>query len=392
MAETIGIGVIGMGWMGQVHSRAYRLIPDRFADMEIQPRLVICSDNVESRARESRQRFGFEQSTTDWHEVISNPSVDVVNIAAPNGLHLEMVRESAKAGKHIMCEKPVGKNPTETAGCEKAARDAGVRTFVGYNYRWPPLVQYTRELIETGRLGRLSYFHGRFFTCYAADPLGVLSWRFQSEHGLGVLGDLMSHTIDMAHLMAGPIEKTVSDRTTYITQRPVASAGEGTHFSVAADPGAPGGEVTNEDFASALVQFENGTRGNLEVSRVFPGPKCEMAFELIGTEGAVRWNFERLNEIEIQYCSAKDEEDGYATVFGGPAHPYHSHFNPGPAISIGYEDLKVIEAAEFLKSIKEGKQSAPGFEDALAVANVQSAMIRSWETGGWEDVTSTRLE
>lgn len=379
-----------MGWMGETHSRAYRQIGDRFRDSGIRPRLVVCSDSLEQRANEARERFGFERSTTDWQEVIDNPAVEVVNIAAPNGRHLEMVEAAARAGKHIFCEKPVGKDPSETAQCEKAARDADVRTFVGYNYRWPPLVQYTHDLIQSGKLGKLTYYRGRFFSCYASNPFGVLSWRFQREHGLGTLGDLMSHVIDMAHMLIGPIQKTISHRETFIRERPVVTAGEGTHFSLGTKD-SPMADVTNEDYVGALVEFENGVRGNLEGCRAFNGPKCEMAFEINGTEGALRWNFERMNEVELQYRNENEAEDGYTTVFGAPTHPYHDRFNPGPGIGMGYEDLKTIEAIEFLKSIKEEKQAAPGFKEALAVANVQTAMIQSWKTERWQEVTSTRL-
>ena len=224
MVQSIGIGVIGMGWMGQTHSRAYRQIVDRFHDSDIHPRLVVCGDSIEQRVHEARARFGFEQCTTDWHEVVSNPAVEVVNIAAPNGLHLEMVQAAARAGKHIFCEKPVGKDPGETAQCEKAAREAGVYTFVGYNYRWPPLVQYSRQLIEAGKLGKLTYYHGRFFTCYASNPLGVLSWRFLGKNGLGALGDLMSHVIDMAHMIGGAHSK---DHRSSRNLHPSASTGPG---------------------------------------------------------------------------------------------------------------------------------------------------------------------
>src|SRR5262245_10393713 len=127
--QTVGVGVIGMGWMGEAHSRSYQQVTARFREVGVRPRLVICSDNIEQRAAEAQQRFGFEQSTTDWREVIGHPEVNVVNIAAPNGLHLEMVRAATAAGKHVLCEKPVGKNPTETAQCEQAARRAGVLTF-----------------------------------------------------------------------------------------------------------------------------------------------------------------------------------------------------------------------------------------------------------------------
>src|SRR5215469_15560066 len=213
MTHTIGIGVIGMGWMGEVHSRSYRAIPDRFHESGIRPRLVVCADPVEARAQAAQERFGFERYTTDWRAVIADPAVEVVNVAAPNGMHLEINLAAAQAGKHILCEKPVGKEPQETIQSAIAAREAGVLTFVGYNYRWAPLVQYARQLIERGELGRLTHYRGRFFVGYGSNPHSVLSWRFQRElAGLGTLGDLMSHVIDMAHMLAGPIKMVVGNQ------------------------------------------------------------------------------------------------------------------------------------------------------------------------------------
>jgi predicted dehydrogenase len=389
MTRTIGAGVIGMGWMGEVHSRSYREIRDRFYDSGLQPRLIACSDNIPERAAAAQERFGFEQHTTDWHELLANPEVEVVNIATPNGLHLEMVQAAATAGKHILCEKPVGKDPWETAQCEQAARQAGVLTFVGYNYRWPPLVQYARRLIEEGRLGRLTHYRSRYVACYASDPYGVLSWRFLREHGLGILSDLGSHALDMAHFIAGPIEQVIGNKKTFIRQRPLPQAA-GTHFSVGR-PDDPKGEVTNEDYVGLLLRFANGVQGTMEMCRVINGPKAEYTFEIHGTEGAIKWNFEQMNELQVQFRSQDEAEDGYRTILGGPAHPYHGRFNPGPGLGLGYEDLKVIEAYEFLKSVAEDKQGTPGFAEALAVANVQTAVERSWESGRWEKVESIRL-
>jgi len=390
MTREIGVGVIGMGWMGETHSRSYRQVLERFADADFAPRLVVCSDNVESRAREAQRRLGFERFTTDWHEVLSDPNVEVVNITVPNGLHLEIVRAAAAAGKHILCEKPVGRDPQETALAEQAARQAGVQTFVGYNYRWVPMVQYAKQLIDEGRLGRLTHYRSRFFACYASNPYGLLSWRFQIEHGLGILGDLGSHAIDLAHLIAGPMKKVIGNKETFIRQRPLPKGG-GTHFSVGG-PDDPIGDVTNEDYCGILVSFENGVQGTIEMCRVINGPKCEYTFELNGTEGALKWNFEQMNEMHVQFRSKNDAEDGFIRIVSGPAHPFHHYFNPGPGIGLGYDDLKTIEAYQFLKSVAEGQQGQPGFEEALAVANVQRAVQRSWESERWEAVTSTRVD
>ena len=390
MAKTFGVGVIGMGWMGQVHSRSYHVIKDRFGESGVCPRLVICADDVEARASSARDRFGFERYTTNWKEVIEDAAVEVVNVTVPNAMHLDVVRVAAAAGKHVFCEKPVGCSPAETAQIEHAARQVGVMTGVGYNYRWAPLVQYARQLILDGKLGELTHYRGRFLVGYGSDPRGVLSWRFERElAGLGALGDLMSHVIDMAHMMFGSIKDVVGNHETFIKKRPLPTAGEGTHFSIS--EGGPKGDVTNEDYVGALVRFTNGAHGTFEVCRVINGKKCEMAFELNGTRGALSWNFERMNELNVYLPDDGGLHDGPVLIQSGPEHPHHAQFNPGPAVGLGYEDLKAIEAYQFSKSVADGEQGEPGFAQALAVADVQAAISRSWETGGWEDVKSLRL-
>lgn len=392
MARTIGVGVIGMGWMGAVHSRSYCAIPDRFRDSMIRPRLVICADDVETRARQGKEQFGFEKFTTDWKQVMADPDVEVVNITAPNHLHVEVASAAAEAGKHIFCEKPVGRGPQETAEIEHAARRAGVLTFVGYNYRWAPLVQFARQLILDGKLGELTHYRGRFFVDYGSNPGGVLSWRFQRElAGLGTLADLMSHVLDMAHMMAGPIKRVVSITNTFITSRPLATHGEGTHFSVGGRDG-PRGRVTNEDYVGILAQLENGAQATFETCRVIKGHGCEMAFELNGTKGALKWNFERMNELKLHLPDSTNEHEGWATIQAGPDHPLYANFYPGPASSMSYEDLKLIEAYRFAESIAQGRQGEPGFAEALAVAQVQDAVLRSWESDSWQDVRSMRRD
>ena len=386
MAERVGIGIIGMGWMGQVHSRSYRAIGDRFWDSGIRPELVICADEVESRAHDGVHRFGFTNHTTRWREVIDHPGVDVVNVTSPNFMHLTMATAAVDAGKHVFCEKPVGRGPEETAQIAAAAERAGVLSFVGFNYRWAPLVQYARQLIRDGKLGTLTHYRGRFLVGYASNPHGVLSWRFDRDlAGMGATGDLMSHVIDMAHSMAGPIGRVVGNRHTFIAERPLATPGEGTHFSVST--GGPKGVVTNEDYSGALVQFANGVQGTFEVCRIISGSKCQMAFEVHGTAGALSWDFERMNELMV--ClpgGGESDHDGFARIASGPEHPHHARFAPGPAVGLGYDDLKAIEAHEFLQSIVRGEQGEPGLGDALEVARVQAAIARSWEGGGWEGV------
>lgn len=386
--QTIGIGIIGMGWMGMTHARAYRQIADRFHESELQPKLIICADEVEQRAAAAKARFGFERATTDFRNVLSEKSVDVVNIAAPNDKHLEIVEAATAAGKHVFCEKPVGRNPAETKAVYAAAQRARVLTCVGYNYRWAPVVQHAQRLISEGKLGKLTHYRGRFFAGYASHPSAALSWRFQEEiAGLGALGDLLSHVIDMARFIAGDIASVVAQKETFIPERPIATAGSGTHFTHG-NPDGPVGHVTNEDYVGALARFENGARGTLEACRIITGPKCEMAFEVHGTNGALRWNFEQMNELEVCLPTEDRFSDGYTRVLSGPAHPFHSHFNPGPGVGLGYDDLKIIEAYQFLSAIRDGKQGVPGFREAAAVADVQAAIQTSWKSKQWTPVES----
>ena len=387
MIRTIGIGVIGMGWMGEAHSRAYNQVADRFFEADFRPRLVICADTIEARAQAAQARFGFGASTPNWQAVIDHPEVEVVDVTAPNGMHLEINLAVAAAGKHLACEKPVGRFPAETIASWEAVKNRDIRTSVGFNYRWAPMVQYAKELIASGELGTITHYHGRFLNGYAADPRGFLSWRFEADQGLGTLGDLASHIIDMAHFLAGPVARLTASREVFIKERPIPTPGVGTHYDVATGNEAMG-PVTNEDYVSALVRFESGARGILESCRIINGAKCDMSFEVYGTRGALKWNLETMNQLQFQRRHpANPAEDGYTELLSGPAHPFHRRFNPAPGLAIGYDDTKTIEAFQFLKSVATGEQGEPGFREAFAVARVQEAIMRSWDSERWEPVT-----
>jgi len=382
----VGVGIIGAGWMGTAHSRAYIQAADRFPQSDIRARLIVCADEVEGRAKEAQRRFGFERSSTNWKDVIDDPGVQVVNIATPNFMHLAIVTAAAAAGKHVFCEKPVGKTPAETAEIERLASKAGVLTFVGFNYRWAPMVVYAKQLISEGKIGRLTHFRARFLAGYASNPDTPLSWRFQHElSGSGVSGDLLSHVVDMGLFLAGPIKRVVAHRETFIPRRPAGLAvdaqGNSSHLEALAD-------VTNEDYVGALVQFNNGARGTFETCRVIQGHKCDWSFEVEGTQGALSWNFERLNELQVFCPDHNQAHDGYSRLVSGPSYPYHAHFNPATGTGLGYDDLKTIEVHNFLMSIAENRQREPGFAQALRVAEVLAAIEQSWNSERWQEVSN----
>jgi predicted dehydrogenase len=386
--RTVGIGLIGFGWLGQAHSRSMQRIRTLFPERDFDPELVICSDVLPARAEEAVDSFGYRRSTEDWRHVVDDPEVDAVVIAAPNSLHLELIEAAAQAGKDIFCEKPVSGTPADTARAERVARSAGVITGVGYNYRWAPLVRYASELVSDGRLGQVTNYRGRFFSMYGSDPLGVLSWRYRREEGHGVTTDLLSHAVDLAHMLVGPIVRVVGSTETFVRQRPLHDPAAGTHYG-RGRPGDPVGEVTNEDYAAMLCEFENGARGTFETARTLIGPESQMAFDLYGTRGALGWNLERMNELQL-YVATEEPHSGYTTVFGGDRFPHHGRFAPGSANGIGFEDLIVIEDYEFCHSLVERRPHRPGFEDALAAVSVQAALLESERSGRWERVVSLR--
>jgi predicted dehydrogenase len=387
MTTTIGIGVIGFGWMGQAHSRSCLRIPTLFPERTFDPVLVSCADNVATRRDEATRSFGFAEATDDWRAVVDHPGVDVVVVSAPNMLHEELCVAAAESGKHVFCEKPVGGTPEQTIRIADAVRRAGVISGVGYNYRWVPLVLHARDLIAAGRLGEITNYRGRFFTMYGSDPLGVLSWRFrQDQGGYGVSSDILSHVVDLATVLVGPITKVFGTSETFIRERPVPQSDGTTHYA-RGRPGDPTGAVTNEDYAGALVVFANGGRGSFECSRSIIGPESQMAFDVYGTNGAIGWNLEKLNELQV--CLVDDDgraPRGYTTVYGGDRYPYHGHFVPGDANSIGFEDVITIEDFAFLSSVAKSEPFQPGLEEALDYVSFQSAWLRSCASGHWEDV------
>ena len=388
MARSVGIGLVGAGWMGRVHSLAYRRCRDHFPECGGVARLVVAADEDDARARSAVERLGYERCVDDWRTVVDDPAVEAVSITAPNRLHREVALAAAEAGKHVWIEKPVGRFPAETAEIAAAVEAAGIRSLVGFNYRHAPAVRRARDLIASGALGGVDHFRSQWIAAYAADPRGVLSWRFlREEAGLGILGDLGSHAVDLAQHLLGPIVSVTAHTETIVRERPLPT-GSGTHFALSeSDVRA---RVENEDAVWSIVRFASGVTGTIEASRVAVGPQARYAFEVHGTRGALAWDFERMNEL-LLFRPDEAGDAGYARVPMGPRHEPFGRFQPGPGLAMGYDDLKVVEAALFLDSVVDGEQREPGVREALAAARVVAAMERSAASGGWEQVGDVSL-
>lgn len=387
--RPVGVGLISVGWMGKVHSRAYQSLPIVYPELGIKPRLVIAADNVQERADYARDVLGYEKISLDYHDVLNDPDVDVVSICAPNFLHAEIGIAAAKAGKAFWIEKPVGRGADETESVEKAADAAGVVTSIGFNYRNAPAVEHIKELIASGAIGRITNIRGTFFADYSAEPNGALSWRFIRKFaGSGVLGDLMGHLADLVQYLVGPIAEVSGITKTIITERPVLQMGSGTHFDVI-----EGGEkkpVENEDYAGALIRFADnaiaaGAVGTIEASRVSVGPRASYNFEIYGTNGSVKWDFERMNEFEVA-ISLKGEHVGYQRVMANPSYGDFAKFQPGAGTGMGYDDLKIVEARKFLEAFFGGPAKNSNIHDAVAAARVVSAIEESAESKKWVSV------
>lgn len=380
--DTLGVGLVSVGWMGRLHSRAYRALPDHFPELGVHPRLVVAADPIDAAREQATTRLGYEHAVADYREVLTDPEVDVVSICAPNFLHREVAVAAAEAGKPFWIEKPMGRYASDSRAIHDAVRSAGVVTSVGFNYRHAPAIQRARALVRSGRVGRITNVRGSLLADYSSDPDAPLTWRFERERaGSGVLGDLLSHGLDLAQYVVGRIASVTALAETFIETRP--RPGQGIVDRSAAASGEHG-PVENEDYAALLFRFEDGAVGTMDSSRVMRGPHAEYALEVYGTKGSVRWDFQRLNELEV-YLDGQ-EVDGYATHFVAPGDGEFARFQPGAGTAMGYDDLKTIEAAQFVASVRRGEQLAPSVADGLATASIVEAAEASLRDGAWHDV------
>ena len=382
-ARTIGVGLVSVGWMGRLHSRSYRALAERYPELGADIRLVIAADPVATAAQEAVERLGYAASTADYLEVINHPEVDVVSICSPNFLHREIAMAAIAAGKPFWIEKPMGRNAAESREIAEGAAAAKLVTAVGFNYRHAPAIAHARELVRTGKLGTITNVRCTLFADYSSDPAGALTWRFERDKaGSGVLGDLLSHGFDLAQYLVGDITEVTALTDTFIKERPEATSANAGHFS--RGTGGPMRPVENEDHAAVLARLSGGAVGTFESSRVAIGPRAEYSIEVYGTDGSLRWNFERLNELEV--CLRSSDEYGFTRVMAGPQHGEFGVFQPGAGIGMGFDDLKVIEAMLFIRSVLTGTQLAPSVADCWSTAEIIEAATASAASGLWQPV------
>ena len=366
--KSLGIGIIGTGFMGKAHAFAYRSALAAFPEIPVPVLRMIADVNAEGAARAAHQ-YGFEKSSGNWRDVIADPSIDVVSITTPNTLHKEMALAAIAAGKHVHCEKPLSPTLNDSSEVVMAAEAKGVLTQVGFNYIKNPMLKIARDMIAAGELGEITGFRGIHAEDYMHDPESPWTWRIDPSGGPGVIADLGSHIIGMARFLLGPITSVNADVETAIKQRPASKGAKETK------------PVLVDDIARLLVRFDAGFGGTIEANWVKTGRKMQLAFEVEGSKGSLAFTQERLNELKFYKSGQNPQTSGFTTIESGPQHPPYGGFCVAAGHQLGFNDLKTIEMAEFLAAIGGAKHVGPDFREALEIQKVVEAAIQSSKAG-----------
>jgi predicted dehydrogenase len=387
MPRTLNVAMIGGGFMGKAHAMAYAAMPMFFWPAPAIPVRKVVVDVTAELADEGRRRYGFEESAADWQSVVVRSDIDVVDIVTPNDSHAPIAIAAARAGKHVICEKPLARSGDEAKTMLDAVRKAGIIHMVAFNYRRTPAVALARKYIEEGRIGRILNFRGTYLQDWSADPDSPLSWRFQKKiAGSGSIGDIGTHVVDLARYLVGEIAEVSALVRTYNKTRPVQQGGLDKLGAAEKNADAQRAEVDVDDEIVTLLKFEDGAIGSLEATRNAYGRNNFITFEIHGTKGSIAFNYERRDELQVMFADDPADARGFRTVYSGPAHPYGSGLWPIPALGIGYSETKIVECFDFFTAIATGKQPSPNFEDGYRTERVADALIESGESGAWVKV------
>ena len=377
-APTLGVGMLGYAFMGKAHTNAYKTLDYIYTPPPAHPRLVAIAGRDRARVEAAARRYGYEKAVTDWRDLIDDPEVQVFDNGAPNNLHAEPCIAAARAGKHIICEKPLARDAAEAKRMLEAAQAAGVVHMCAFNYRFVPALKLARDIITAGRLGRIYHFRAQYLQEWIMDPNFGMVWRLDaSEAGSGALGDLGTHIIDLARFLVGEPASVNGVTATFIKER-------------AGESGATQ-QVGVDDAFVAAVQFENGAIGTLEASRFARGRRNHQVIEINGEKGSIVFNVERLNELEVYLPEeeARQDAQGFRTVLvTEPTHPYVGAWWPQGHI-IGWEHSFVHELKHFLDCVTTGRPVGPegaDFEDGYRASVVADAIVQSANSGRRVDI------
>lgn len=365
------LALIGAGFIGKSHALAMHAVDRVFPRRGLRCRPYIIAEADEARARAAADALGFPEWTTSWEQAIDR--ADAVVIAVPSALHRAIAAHAIAARKPLLCEKPVGLSSQEASELAAAAGAADVSNAVGFTYVRAPMVQHAKALLASGKLGKPVHFTGRHVEDYLADAEAPHSWRLSRATAgrCGALGDLGCHILSIARELCGPVAGLVGTARIVHARRPIAAGTSATK------------PVENEDYASALLRFADGTPGLIETSRVAHGRKMDLSFELTCERGTIRFEAERLNELKLYLAGEDAANAGFRTILVNPLHPDYAGFLPAPGHGLGFNDLKTIELHQFLEAIAAGRNATPDLHDASRIARLCEAILDSAESGRW---------
>ena len=367
--KTVRFALVGAGFIGRIHGLALAAVDRVFADGAVACEPTVLIDADAALAERLGRQLGFRQWGTDWREALD--AVDAVIVAVPSFLHREIALGALAAGKHLLCEKPVGRSAAEVDEIAAAAAQAEVSTGVGFTYMRAPMVRHAIELVRSGDIGRPLTFRGWHAEDYLADPSTPFAWRLDASLAgrCGALGDLGWHILSIARALCGPVTALTGLVGTPHAHRPVAAGSTETRA------------VENEDWAAATLQFESGATGTVEASRIAHGRRMDIGFELTCTEGTLAFSGERANELRLYRAGEPASESGFRRVLIDGAHPDYAAFLPAPAHGLGFNDLKTIELHGFAEAIAAGRNLYPDLNAAARIGRICEAIHASCETG-----------
>ncbi len=370
----INVALIGYAFMGRAHSNAYRQTSAFFSPRRPARMKVICGRTA-TEVERARQALGWEEGATDWREVVRRKDIDLVDVCTPGDSHAEIAIAAARAGKHVLCEKPLANSLKDAERMLAAVEQAGVAHMICHNYRRAPAVMLARQLIREGALGEIRHYRGTYLQDWMSDPAAPFNWRLdRTKAGSGALGDIASHSIDLARFLVGEIAEVSAGLTTFVTTRPVAGKAR------------TRAEVTVDDAAMALVHFANGATGTIEATRMANGRKNFNRFEINGRLGSVAFNLERMNELEVYFDNDPPHLRGFRTIMvTEQSHQFIGHWWP-PGHVIGYEHTFVHTVYDLLEAIADETVPTPNFSDGVENQRVLTTIERASKSRRWEEV------
>ncbi len=382
----VRVALIGTQFMGRAHSHALRSVASFFPRPHPPEMTVVCGRDPR-RTKELARRFGWTEASTDWRRVVEREDVDLVDVCTPGDTHAEIAIAALRAGKHVICEKPLANTVADARRMAAAARKARRVTLCAFNYRRVPAVAHAAAMIRRGDLGRIFHFRARYLQDWILDPSFPLVWRLRKEvAGSGPHGDLNAHLVDLAHFLVGPIAEVCGATETFVKKRPLPEGG-GALGAARRRKGRPAmGTVTVEDAALFLARFQNGALGSFEATRFAAGRKNGLTFEVSGEKGSLAFDLERLSELRWYSTADAATESGFRTILatdGG--HPYAGAWWPAGHL-IGWEHTFTHEMHDVLTAIERRRSVAPSFEDGLRCQEVLDAALRSAASGRWRTV------